>query len=90
MKIQSVAEWDALIHYYREAMHRYPASLHMTLVEWVDSERKGEDMTRGEFATHCLECLETDRKDAEKVTCPLCGAGYDYDSWVKNKGHICA
>lgn len=61
MKIKSVAEWDALIHYHREAMHRYPASLHMSLVEWVDEERKSEGMTRGEFATHCLECLNIER-----------------------------
>jgi hypothetical protein len=89
MRIKSTDEWDALIHYHREAMHRYPESLHLGLVEWVDNERKGEDMTRGEFATHCLECLRIEREDA-RVTCPLCRAEYDYDSWVKNKGHICA
>ena len=75
-------ELEAMQYYYRERMHRYPASLQVGFGQWVEDECLSEGMTVSEFADHCVECLEIERIDAEG-TCPKCGAHFDMsdESW---------
>lgn len=70
-------ELEAMQYYYRERMHRYPASLQVGFGQWVEDECQSEGMTVSEFAGHCLECLEIEREDTG-VTCPLCGAEFGF------------
>jgi len=84
-------ELEAMQYYYRERMHRYPASLHVGFGQWVEDECESEGMTVSEFASHCVECLRIEREDTG-VTCPLCGAGFEFGTQQgidASQVHIC-
>ena len=81
-------ESEAMRHYYREELHHLPRGIHYPIARWVAEECHSQGMTRDGFASHCLESLKVDRKDAEG-TCPECGAHFDMsdESWEIWDGH---
>ena len=88
MRINS-EQWDAMRYYYTESIHR--TGSHLDLLSWIREECKSEEMTREEFAAHCVECLRIEREDTG-VTCPDCGARFEFGTQQgidASQVHIC-